>query len=170
MNKNLMEGFPIQEKIIEFLFDGKKYRGLKFLFLALFWVVVFFLAYVFQIPLINVYVPILILLLVMGIIKIVWYNKKKSIKGSFGDWFLLVLCIVILGVVSYQYLQEKQLENTVRDVIEEKVDKPFTIDSVFEVNYGEPEVIVRYSIKGEEAEKWDRYYWKDGELVQDVTR
>lgn len=69
-------------------------------------------------------------------------------------------------------VQENKLENEVYDVIEEKVqDETFTIEFIDEVNYYEEKYfVVSYTIKGDPTEYLERYYRKDGEWLQDVTK
>ncbi|MFD2044591.1 hypothetical protein ACFSTA_08460 [Ornithinibacillus salinisoli] len=161
----------INKKVIEFLFNGQKYRVERFIFLIIFWLVVLYLTTAFRVSLPVILVPVLMLALIMSVIKIMWYNKKQNIKTKVIDWIELVLCLIVLIVVLFLFFKENKLENAVHDVIKEKVEnETFTIDFIDEVEYKEKYIVVGYTIKGEHAKYLEWYYWRDGELVQDLTR
>ncbi|WP_042221934.1 hypothetical protein [Oceanobacillus manasiensis] len=162
----------IKTKIIEFLFNEEKYKLEKtFLFILLF-LVGLYLSYVLEFPITAIYVPFLIFGLVITIIEIAWYNKKKNIKTRTRHWVLIIVCLVILLILGFMKLQEYKLENEMYDVIEEKVQgETFEIEFIDEMNYYEEKYfVVGYTIKGDPNEYLEWYYRKDGKLVQDLTK
>lgn len=154
-----------------FLFNGKEYQVEKFVLLIVFWFVVLYLSIVFRISLLALIVPVFTLVVVMSIIKIMWYNKKKNIKTRIVDWIGMTLCLIVLMAMLFLFYKESKLENAVYDVIEEKVgNETFTIEFIDEMENKENYIVVGYTIKGEHTKNLEWYYWRDGELVHDLTR
>lgn len=85
-----------KENVIEFLFNNKKYKVEKLLIIILFWLAVLYLSAVFELSLTVLFVPLLTLSLVISIIKIMWYNKKKNIKTLVIDRIEPVLHILVI--------------------------------------------------------------------------
>ncbi|CDO03594.1 hypothetical protein BN988_02111 [Oceanobacillus picturae] len=134
--------------------------------------VALYLSYVFEVPIIDVFVPLLIFALVLSVFQITWYNKKKNIKTMARDWVVIAICLIILMIWGFLKLQENKLENEVYDVIEEKVqDETFSIEFIDEVDYYEEKYfVVSYTIKGDPTEYLEWYYRKDGEWLHDETK
>lgn len=161
----------LRKNVIEFLFNGKKYQVEKFILLIVFWFVVLYLSIVFRISLLALFVPVFTLVVVMSIIKIMWYNKKKNIKTRIVDWIGMTLCLIVLMAMLFLFYKESKLENAVYDVIEEKVgNETFTIEFIDEMENKENYIVVGYTIKGEHTKYLEWYYWRDGELLHDLTR
>ncbi|MBP2080142.1 hypothetical protein [Oceanobacillus polygoni] len=161
----------LRKNVIEFLFNGKKYQVEKFILLIVFWFVVLYLSIVFRISLLALFVPVFTLVVVMSIIKIMWYNKKKNIKTRIVDWIGMTLCLIVLMAMLFLFYKENKLENAVYDVIEEKVgNETFTIEFIDEMENKENYIVVGYTIKGEHTKYLEWYYWRDGELLHDLTR
>ncbi|RYG71294.1 hypothetical protein EU245_14605 [Lentibacillus lipolyticus] len=136
----------IKEKIIEFLFNPKKYKVEKFVLMIMFWLVVLYLATAFRVSLTFIFALVLTFVLIMSIIKIMWYNKKNKIKTRVIDWVGIIFCLVVLIVALLLYYNEKRLENAVCEAIEEKVeDKNFTIDFIDKMDNKENYIVVVYT-------------------------
>ncbi|WP_026907410.1 hypothetical protein [Paucisalibacillus globulus] len=90
-----------KKNVVEYLFNGEKYRVERFVFLIIFWLVVMYLSIAFRFSLPVILVPVLMLALIISVIKIMWYNKKRNIKTSVIDWIEVVLCLIVLMVVLF---------------------------------------------------------------------
>ncbi|MFC3040806.1 hypothetical protein ACFOGI_11160 [Virgibacillus xinjiangensis] len=161
----------IKEKVIEFLFNNKKYRVEKFVLLILFWPVVLYLSTAFRISLTDLFLPVLTLIVLLSIIQIAWYNKKKEIKTGVSDWIGMIFCLIVLIAMLFINYNENKLENAVYDAIEEKVgNETFTIEFIDEMKKKESYIVVGYTMEDDDTKYLERYYWCDGELVHDGTK
>jgi len=91
----------IKENVIEFLFNENKYRIEKFVFMIWFWLVVLYLATGYRVSLTLLFALVLMFVLVLSVIKIMWYNKKKNIKTRVIDWIGIVLMVLVLIACFY---------------------------------------------------------------------
>ncbi|WP_175638440.1 hypothetical protein [Metabacillus schmidteae] len=86
----------MKEKVIEFLFNPKKFRNIKFpiflLFLALF---SFGRLYITAEYILLIILFVLISLFIFMMFKTFWYNKIKVVKTSKIDWILTASTIVL---------------------------------------------------------------------------
>ncbi|QST00979.1 hypothetical protein IMZ31_05250 [Pontibacillus sp. ALD_SL1] len=86
----------MRQGVVEFLFNEKKYRVEKFLILLLLWFAIFYVTTVFQVSLFVLYPLLFTVVLIMSLIKIMWYNKKEKKNTSVIDWIGIVLVIIVL--------------------------------------------------------------------------
>lgn len=158
----------IKKNVMEFLFNGEKYRMERFFFLIIFWLVILFISVTFQVSLPVIFVPVLMFVLMISIIKIMWYNKKRNIRTKVIDWIEVILCLVVLLVALFLFFKEDKLENAVHDAMKENIgSEDFTIEFIDEVEYREKYLVVGYTMKGEHAKRLEWFYWRDGQLVRD---
>ncbi|WP_404451866.1 hypothetical protein LG329_16200 [Virgibacillus necropolis] len=91
-----------KENVIEFLFNGKRFRGMKNVLLILFWVIAIFLdnllpesesSLIFKV----LFVPVMSVLFILSLVKIKWYDKKKNIKTGVKEWItsFIMVCLII---------------------------------------------------------------------------
>ncbi len=157
--------------VTEFIFNENTYRLEKFVLLLLFGFVVVYLSTLFRVSLFVIFVPVLVLFLMTSVIKIMWYNKKENMKTRVIDWIGIILCFIVLIASVFLYLKENRLENAVYDVIEEKVgNESFTIEFIDEMESEENYFVVGYTIEGEHTKYMEWYYWRNGELIHNLTR
>lgn len=89
-------GILTRENVIEFLFSNKKFKVEKFLLIILFWLGVLYLSAAFELSITILFVPLLTLFLVISIIKIMWYNKKRKIKTLVIEKLEPILHILVI--------------------------------------------------------------------------
>ncbi|KGP91336.1 hypothetical protein N780_08780 [Pontibacillus chungwhensis BH030062] len=161
----------MRKGVVEFLFNEKKYRLEKFLLLLLLYFATLYITTVFQVSLFVLFVLVFMLVLIMSLIKIMWYNKKEKKNTSVIDWIGTLLALIVLAASVFLYLQENKIENAVYEAIEDKVgDEDFTIDYFERIEKNENAYLVHYTIGGENTEYWGWYDWQDGELIHNFTR
>ncbi|GGD14100.1 hypothetical protein [Pontibacillus salipaludis] len=157
--------------VVELLFNEKKYGLEKFLLLLLLWFVISYVGALFQVSLILLYVPVLMLMLITGLIKIMWYNKKEKKNTRVSDWIGIVLAFIVLGASVFHYWQDSRVEEAVYDAIGEKVgDESFTINYFEEIEREENTYLVHYTVEGENTEYLEWYDWRNGELIHKNTK
>lgn len=131
---------------MEFLFNGEKYRVERFVFLSIFWLVVLFISVTFRVSLPVIFVPVLIVVLIIAISKIIWYNRKRNIKTKVIDWVEVVLCLAVLIVALFLFFKENKLENAVQEARKGNGgSEDFTIEYIDEVEYKENHIVVGYT-------------------------
>ncbi len=87
--------------------------------LLIFWMIALFSISFLELYEIYVFLfgPVLIGLLVLSIVKIVWYNKKKNLKTSLLDKLFPLFIILLLIGISYLYVDNKELYGNDKDSI-----------------------------------------------------
>ncbi|SFL59017.1 hypothetical protein SAMN04487943_102350 [Gracilibacillus orientalis] len=94
----------IKENVIEYLFNEKKYKVAKNVCMLIFWLTALLLTInlsdSFQVYRI-LFMPVLVFLLILELIKMNWYNKKMDIKTSVKEWIGVVIMILTIIAVFY---------------------------------------------------------------------
>ncbi|MGP4040959.1 hypothetical protein ACTWP4_13835 [Gracilibacillus sp. D59] len=161
----------IKENVIEFLFNNKKYKVEKLVLQIFFGFIVLYISIIFQVSLVVVSLFVLSIVLVTSIIKILWYNKKKDIKTHVTEKIGVIICLVATTWVLFLNFNENKLENAVNEVVEEQVGREaFSIEFIDKMEYKENYIAVGYTIDNDTTKYIGWYYWRDGELVHDITR
>ncbi|UOQ49848.1 hypothetical protein MUN88_07175 [Gracilibacillus caseinilyticus] len=157
-----------KHNVIEFIFNDNKFRVEKFfLLLVLGWAVIYSYT-VFQV---SLWVSVLILIIITSVIKITWYNRKENIKLRVIDWIGIILCFIVLTASVFLYLEENKLEHAINNVMEEKAgNESFTIEFIDEMKSEENYYVVGYTVEGDDTKYMEWYYWRNGELIHNLTR
>ena len=139
----------------------------RFVFLSIFWLVVLFISVTFRVSLPVIFVPVLIVVLIIAISKIIWYNRKTKVI----DWVEVVLCLAVLIVALFLFFKENKLENAVQEAMKGNGgSEDSTIEYIDEVEYKENHIVVGYTMKDEHTKYLEWFYCRDGELVRDAKR
>ncbi|SIS45347.1 hypothetical protein [Salimicrobium flavidum] len=157
--------------IQDFLFNKEKYKIEKFILLVLFYFLSLYLTISFHIPIRIVFIPFLLVLLTINLTKIKWYNKRKNIQKSGGDWFKVTIIVIALSVVVFQYVEEVTLKNKVHTSIEGRTGmEDLTIEHIDEFNSdGENYIGVTYTIKSHSTKYQELYHLEGENLIHDRT-
>lgn len=160
-----------KEKVIEFLFNEDKYRFEKFVLWIWSGLIIAYLGSVFQISLPVIFIPVLTLVLVISVIKIMKYNKARNIKTRAVDWIGIMGYLMVLIVVVFLFYREEKVENAVYNDIEERVGtEDFSIKYIDGMGIRENNIIVSYSTEDDNTKYLGWYYWRNGEVIHDLTR
>ncbi|UOQ83444.1 hypothetical protein [Gracilibacillus salinarum] len=154
--------------VIEFIFNENKFRLEKFfLLLVLGWAVI----YSYTVFRVSLLVPVFILIVTTSVIKLTWYNRKENIKVKVIDWIGIILCFIVLTTAVFLHLKENKVEQAIHNEIEEKAgSESFTIESIDEMKSEENYYVVGYTLECEDTKYMEWYYWRDGELIHNLTR
>ncbi|GGM18348.1 hypothetical protein GCM10011351_00160 [Paraliobacillus quinghaiensis] len=154
-----------KDKVIEFLFNEKKYRVEKFVILLFFGIVFGYIVMVFEISLLAMNIIVLTFVLIRLVLQLIFYNKIKNIKTSAINWLGILICLIALIAMSFLYVEQMKLKNAAYDVIEDKVNnKSVTIEYVDEMDE-ENLYAIGYTVAGEDERNLEFYYWQDNEFI-----